>query len=71
MIALCMTPVRASVRTIGAIGPYVARNFDLMLCHQDDNTRQTREAKRILAQVGYEYRGVIVGSPFNDAESQP
>ena len=68
---LCHHPVRASVRTIGAIGPYVARNFDLMLCTADDAKKQTREAKRILAQVGYEYRGVIVGSPFNDAESQP
>ena len=68
---LMPTPVFAYVRTEGSIGAFSGRSFDLMLDQEDTPEQQRKEAIRILHQIGYETRGVRVGGPFNDPESQP
>lgn len=56
---LSSTPLTASVRPIGSVGPYAPRAFTFMLGSRDTVLAQRREAARILRQIGYEHRGPI------------
>lgn len=48
----------AMVRPDGSFGGYTRKVFDLMLCPLDDQDKQLKEAKRILRQIGYQFRSV-------------
>lgn len=50
--------VTADVRIAGTERPFERRDFDLMVGAKQDLTKQRLEAKRILAQLGYDVRGL-------------
>ena len=55
---LSPTNIRAKVRIDGTRQKYVPRVFELMLDHGQPETRQRKEAARILRQIGYEPRAI-------------
>ena len=58
MVYLAPIAVVASVRSDGSHNSFQARTFDLMLDQEQPESKQLKEAKRILCQIGYEARGV-------------
>lgn len=52
--------VTANVRSIGAIGKFVARDFLFMLTIGNSEKRDVSESRSILGQIGLEARGVRV-----------
>lgn len=60
LVALSRYHVVASVRLVGAIGGFQPRSFDLMLDGADSPGARVREACRIIRQIGYDPKLVIV-----------
>lgn len=50
--------VTAEVRSAGTSYAFERRSFDLMLGAKQELDAKRREAKRILAQIGYDVRGI-------------
>ena len=50
--------VTAEVRHAGTSGAFERRAFELMLGGKQELDAKRREARRILAQIGYDVRGI-------------